>query len=479
LRLPLPGLAAGDNFANRVPLTGTSGIVAGSNHGATRELGEPNHAGKQGGKSVWYTWTAPITGIATVGTSGSTFDTLLGVYRGTNVALLTTEASDEDGGGYFTSGVRFNAIKNRVYHFAIDGFFGQEGDFAFGWQMIDTPHMLPVITVQPQSQTVESNSPVTFTVEAIRVCGSGHNACPQPSHYPHEQLPGLSVQWFFEGLPIPGETNYSLTIPNVQPDHVGHYTAQVSAQYFSDGINRTVESEVADLQIGAGRAEDKFEDAVYAAPIVLGPAESPGRAARGESAAGVVVSGYTGTQIFNTTNSTGQNEIFCGVIGGASEWIPFLPTQSGLFSLNTDGSSFDTLLAIVRSNSTPQLLACDNNSGLGGTNSALTVAVEGGKTYIVGVDGVNGAWGRLVLNYNLNTNVNLAVPAVTTLGVTNNIYQLRVTGVGTNKFTIQVSTNLASWATLTTNSTSSSVYDYVDWRSTNFAKRFYRVKLVP
>ena len=485
LRLPLWTLAAGDNFADRVPLTGTSGVVAGSNQGATRELGEPNHAGKPGGKSVWYTWTAPITGIATVGTAGSTFDTLLGVYRGTNVAVLTTEASDEDGGGYFTSGVRFNAIKNRVYHFAIDGFFGQEGDFAFGWQMIDTPHLLPVITVQPQSQTVGTNSSVTFTVEAIRVCGNGHNACPQPSHYPHEQLPGLSVLWFFEGQPIPGETNYSLTIPSVQPEHVGQYTAQVSAQFFADGINRTVESDVADLQIGtsgSGAAVDKFENALLTAPIVLGPPEG-GLAARGEfavsAAAGVVVSGYTGTQIFNTTNSTGQGEVFCGVIGGASEWLSFLPTQSGLFSLNTDGSTFDTLLAIVLSNSPPQLLGCDNNSGQGGTNSALTVAVEGGKTYLVGVDGVNGAWGRVVLNYNLNTNVNLSAPTVTTLGVTNNVYQLRVTGVGTNKFTIQVSTNLSSWATLTTNNTLTSVYDYVDWRSTNFAKRFYRLKLVP
>jgi len=482
LRLPLPSLAAGDNFAHRVPLGGTNGLVAGSNRGATHEPGEPDHAGKPGGKSVWYTWTAPITGIATIGTSGSTFDTLLGVYAGTNVAMLTTEASDEDSGGYFTSGLRFNAIKNHVYHFAIDGFFGQEGDFAFGWQMIDTPHMLPVITVQPESQSVSSNSPVTFTVEAIRICGGGHNACPQPPHYPHEQLPGLSVQWYFEGDPIPGETNYSLTIPEVRDEHTGQYRARVSARYFADGINRTVDSEIADLQIGGGQAVDKFENALLTAPIVLGAPEG-GPAARGEFAAapagGVVVSGYTGTQIFNTTNSTGQGEIFCGVIGGASEWLSFLPTQSGLFSLNTDGSSFDTLLAVVLSNSPPQLLACDNNSGQGGTNSALTVAVEGGKTYLVGVDGVNGAWGRVVLNYNLDTNVNLSVPNVTTLGVTNNVYQLRVTGVGSNTFAIQVSTNLTSWTSLTTNSTSSSVYDYVDWRSTNFAKRFYRVKLLP
>jgi len=487
LRLSLPGLAAGDNFVDRVPLTGTPGLVVGANRGATRESGEPNHAGKPGGKSVWYTWEAPITGIATFGTPGSTFDTLLGVYRGTNVAFLTRDGSDEDRGGFFTSGVQFNAFKKRVYHFAIDGFAGQEGDFAFGWQMIDTPHMLPVITIQPQSRTVTSNAPVTFVVAANRICGGGHNACPLPSHYPQEQLPGIFVQWFFEGRPIPGETNYSLTIPNVQPVHVGQYTARVSARYFTDNIERIVESNIADLQISisdgdpqTAQAMDKLEDALQAAAIVVGTPGGGGEvAARGAEGAGVIVSGYSGTQIFNTTNSSGQGELFCGFIGGASEWLTFQPAQSGIFRLDTDGSSFDTLLAVLLSNVPPTLLACDNNSGRGGTNSKVEVVVQAGSTYLVGVDGVNGAWGTVVLNYNLDTNVSLTVPTVTTLGVTNNIYSLRVTGVGTNKFVIQVSSNLFSWTPLTTNSTLTSLFDYVDYRSTNFARRYYRAQILP
>ena len=43
-----------DAFANRRLITGTSVTVTGSTVGATKEAGEPNHAGNRGGKSVWF-----------------------------------------------------------------------------------------------------------------------------------------------------------------------------------------------------------------------------------------------------------------------------------------------------------------------------------------------------------------------------------------------------------------------------------------
>ena len=45
-------------------------------------------AGREGGASVWWTWTAPASGRAVVTTRGSSFDTLLGVYTGTAVDLV-------------------------------------------------------------------------------------------------------------------------------------------------------------------------------------------------------------------------------------------------------------------------------------------------------------------------------------------------------------------------------------------------------
>src|SRR2546428_13678257 len=85
---PAPQQAAGqvapinDSFANRIPVSGTSNIVSGSNMGATLEPREVLHGYDLGGRSVWWSWTAPVTGSVTVSTVGSSFDTLLGIHIG-------------------------------------------------------------------------------------------------------------------------------------------------------------------------------------------------------------------------------------------------------------------------------------------------------------------------------------------------------------------------------------------------------------
>src|SRR5438552_2355269 len=85
-----------DNFASAMVITGSSSTVAGTNVDATKEAGEPSHAGNPGGASVWFSWTAPARGQATFSTAGSSFDTLLAAYRGTIVSGLTRVAANDD-----------------------------------------------------------------------------------------------------------------------------------------------------------------------------------------------------------------------------------------------------------------------------------------------------------------------------------------------------------------------------------------------
>jgi hypothetical protein len=119
---------ANDNFRNRIILTGTNITATGSNINATKEPGEPNHAGNTGGRSVWWSWTAPSNGDLTITTDGSTntdgsfLDTLLAVYTGTTVSSLSVVASNDDHGVLVTSRVRFQAIQGTSYQIAVDGF---------------------------------------------------------------------------------------------------------------------------------------------------------------------------------------------------------------------------------------------------------------------------------------------------------------------------------------------------------------------
>jgi hypothetical protein len=482
LLVQAPILRGGDNFADRTQVTGTRVIYLSDNKGATREEGEPRHAGKTGGKSVWYTWKAPFTGVVTVETRGSTFDTLLGIYSGSTLANLLSRASDEDRGGFYTSRTRFNAIKNREYHFAVDGFGAAEGDFNLGLDVQDTPHLLPGFHTQPLSQTVAPGSAVTFSAIATRYCGNGHENCPNPNDYPKDELPTMAYQWLFYGSAIPGATTTSLTIANVQPENLGLYSMSVTTGW------QTNETEVANLQINVTgdaaqnvQSADKLLDSQGGTPLFVGAVETAQGAVPGEpgtSTAGAVVSGYTGSQVFNTAGSaTGPSEIICGVVGGASQWITYVPLQSGTLFLNTDGSSYDTVMAVFRrSPANPAILeqlGCDNNSGPGGTTSAVTVPVTAGQTNYVLVDGVNGASGTLRFNYSLATPVTLSAlePA---LGKA----RIRVNSRPNLRFSIQATTNLVDWETLTTTNSAEALLDYVD-PAPLYERRFYRAVVLP
>ena len=119
-----------DRFADRQVLVGASVTATGSNVNATRESGEPNVLGVSGGKSIWYTWTAPASGVVTMSTAGSTFDTTLGVYTGTSLSRLRRVAANDDesfSSNRLTSRVSFNAVAGTTYQILVDGFSGASG----------------------------------------------------------------------------------------------------------------------------------------------------------------------------------------------------------------------------------------------------------------------------------------------------------------------------------------------------------------
>jgi trypsin len=120
-----------DAFAQAFPMAGSSDSEFGHFNGdATKEPGEPSHAGNPGGRSLWYRWTAPATGPMAVDTCSGDFDTLIGAYTGTAVGALTTVGGNDDGcsraGG---SRAVFDALVGQTYRFAVDGKNGASGSF--------------------------------------------------------------------------------------------------------------------------------------------------------------------------------------------------------------------------------------------------------------------------------------------------------------------------------------------------------------
>jgi hypothetical protein len=114
---------------------------------------EPFHAGNNGGKSVWYKWTAPATGNTNFRTKfpdDSTQDTVLGIYAETrptaSTVRFTPVASNDDiDSGTRRSRASFRAIQNTVYFIAVDSYGGRSGPFNLSWTQIVESQQPPAI----------------------------------------------------------------------------------------------------------------------------------------------------------------------------------------------------------------------------------------------------------------------------------------------------------------------------------------------
>ena len=119
-----------DNFADRATLTGTNITAAGVNLLATMEADEPYLWNTDGGHSVWWTWTAPANGRVTISTAGSDYDTVMGVYTGSELSNLVLQAySDDVNYPYIlTSAVVFDVAAGTEYQIAVNGYYGSIGN---------------------------------------------------------------------------------------------------------------------------------------------------------------------------------------------------------------------------------------------------------------------------------------------------------------------------------------------------------------
>jgi subtilisin family serine protease len=139
-RLDLLGAVGAVNnlLTKAVSVNGQAGTVYGDNAGADLESGEPPKAGNAGGKSVWWTWQAPLSGPVILNTAGSTFDTLLAAYTGSSIPALASVAENDNDGALLTSKIAFTATAGTAYAIAVDGKNAAAGTVVLHWEYPDT-----------------------------------------------------------------------------------------------------------------------------------------------------------------------------------------------------------------------------------------------------------------------------------------------------------------------------------------------------
>ena len=232
-----------------------------------------------------------------------------------------------------------------------------------------TSYLPPTITSQPTNQTVLPGANVTFSVSATG---------PMP----------LSYQWRLNGVNIPGATNSSYSITNVQPADGGSYDVLVAD---SSGVVASVVVNLT-VTIAALPFADNFADAgsIYG------------------------LSGVGSGSNTNATREVGEPN-HADKYGTHSVWLQWTAPANGVATFNTRGSSFDTLLAVYTgtSLSTLAVVAANDDEGGGRLTSLAQFNVAAGTNYLIAVDGLGSANGDIVLAWDLVANV-VPIPTIVT-----------------------------------------------------------------
>ena len=388
-------------FATSLAINPTNGPVAGNNVNSPASGELASIAGKPAGNFLWFNWTADFTGVISLSTLGSSFDTLLGVYTG-SLGSLTTNGEDDDSAGYFTSLVSFNCVQGTTYQIAVAGYKGYTGSVVLycpNFLMLDANYLNvaePVITQQPASQNVTVGDTVTISVTASNA---------------------TTYQWYFGNAPVAGGNGSKLVVSNFPASAAGIYYVKAA-----NGVG-SVQSQPAAIEIAAqstngapsNLAEDKFGDAVVLT------AETTQARYRPEDSGGDV-GGFTLSQSFSTVGATKEEgePAHAGQPGGASYWYSYTEYRNGLLQFDTTNSTFNTILAVYTSLSSPASFKTLTNVGAAYITNypvqgqpSIVVTNLGINTYYIAIDGYLGASGAAHLNVKFIPTTNTSVSPIT------------------------------------------------------------------
>jgi len=432
--LPVP---ANDNFANRITLSGSNITTNWSNVGATYESNEPMHLVTFGGKTVWWSWTAPASGGVTLTASNNALDTLVAVYRGTALNnLVFVAGNDED---YFLSPLvdgdstaYFNVNKNTTYQIVVDGVDGNSGDFRL---------KLSLGSADPVPGNDNLANRITVTGTNTTVNGSNLGATLETGEPLHRGYYGGSSVWWTWTSPGPGivtvdTSNNIVDVPDT-----------LLAVYTGTSLSNLIEV-ASDNNSGGGNW----------ASMVSFP--TPANVTYQIAVDGVDGDAWNNIKLRIRFSAASYTLTVTNNPSGAGS-VSFNPTpqNAGKYTPGT----VVTLLATpangyVFSNWTGSVVSASN---------PLVVTMNSNRTITAG------------FSY-LPPPTLMAIPGQTVAGMKTDGFRLLLGGQTNSFYALERATNFANWISFVTNHLVSTQFTEVrDYTASNSPARFYRARLLP
>jgi hypothetical protein len=179
--------------------------------------------------------------------------------------------------------------------------------------------------------------------------------------------------------------------------------------------------------------------------------------------------------VFSTYGSTREpgEPDHCGVAGGASRWFAYQAPGNGTLTIDTQRSSFNTVLAVYTGTGLDfgslTEVGCNNDLNANDHTSRVSFKADGKTVYYIVVDGVNEETGTVFLNYELVVAPRLEVIS-SPAGAP---FHLRISGGVVGMQTLQASVDLKAWTPILTTNAPDIGFEYSEPLSA-FPTRFYR-----
>jgi hypothetical protein len=333
------------------------------------------------GPDVFYSFTPAVSGGYQIDTCGSSFDTVLALLSDCFTEVVCNDQADCGGGIGDQSVLSVSLVAGTTYIIQVDGFGGSSGA---GTLNINGPLAGPAndLCANAAVATVGSNAfNSSFAgTEGTASCGFGGD--PGGSDVFFTFTAPSADTWRFATCGSSFDTIVSVfdacggTELACNDDACGLQSAAVVALT----AGQVVRVRIAGFAgaSGAGTLD-----------IAVPPA--------GDSCAAPLVA-TVGSTSFDTSAAGGDDATNCGG-SGPDLFYSFTPAASGGYQIDTCGSGFDTVIAVLSDCSTEIICNDDSDCGAGfSLQSTVAATLVAGTTYIIQVDGFGGASGAGTLN---------------------------------------------------------------------------------
>ena len=387
-----------DSFAARQVASGASALFTGDSSTATREIDEPEH-GAFRDKSVWGAWTAPGSGYVTISTRDSSFNTVLAVYAGSTLGeLLPVAQNNDEQSGFTSSSVRFPTKSGETYSFAVDGASNNSSG-----QGAATVHVTFTAAAQPGAEVGTDAFDLRRTLAAgNRAIGVSDNriASIELDEKPNLGFRNKTVWWRWVA-PSKGKVTIDTLASSFDTAltvYVGDTLAELSEVAINDNATNVRQSR-ATFRTRTGQAyqimvEGYPNNSSGQGNVILnvaftaktGPGAVPGADAfanrglfSGRSARGVANNTFFTQELDEPNHHSFRDH---------TAWWQWTAPATGNVKVLTEGSDFDTFVAIYRGNSIGSLrLIAENNDASNVRWSKAKFYARHGVTYQIMVDG--------------------------------------------------------------------------------------------